>query len=1214
QAALSRELSAALAAACRRERVTLFMILLAGVQAVLGRWAGQQDVAVGSPVANRNRVELEPLIGFFVNTLVMRTDLSGDPTGAELLARAREVALEAYAHQDLPFAKLVEELQPDRDLLGTPLFRVMLVLQNAPLPPLALPGLTLAPQPIPSRTAKFDLTLTWTPGGERLDGEVEYRRALYDAATVARLLGHLETLLAALAAEPARRLSQLPLLHAAERAQLLVEWNDSRWAGAEEGWGGSTHQRFAAQAARRPQAVAVAWEGGQLSYGELERRASRLARRLRRQGVGPESLVGICLERGPALLPALLAVHQVGGAYLPLDPTLPHERLAAILSDAGPRLVLADAGGRELLAAVAAAGAGPPPVVCLDAAAADEQEEQEQDAVTAGLPAAPAAPAASAAVGAAGALGPPDPAALAYVLFTSGSTGRPKGVAVPHGALMNVLGWYARELDLARRPGGAEALVLLAITTLSFDIAAVELLLPLLLGGRVELLGREAAGDGARLRAELARTGATLLQGTPVTWQLLVQSGWQGDGGRLLAVTAGEALTADLAGRLLERLAPAGERADGQAAGPAEREAGGQGGLWNLYGPTEAAIYSAGARVAARRLAASTGAPIGGPVANTWLYLLDRGQQPVPIGAAGELYIGGAGLARGYVGRPELTAERFVPDPFAGAARAGSRLYRTGDLARRRTDGQIEFLGRLDHQVKLRGYRIELGEIEAVLARHPAVRECAVAARGAGEARQLVAYIAANAASAAPSPPSPPSVGELRAFLQRRLPAYMVPAAFVALERLPHTPSGKLDRKALPAAAAGGLPEGAVYQAPRGPAEEVLLAVFSELLGAERVEPQGAAADFFALGGHSLLATRLVSRVRDAFGLELPVRSVFEAPTVAAFAAVLEARRRGGATAAAAPAAPVTPLPEAARRGPLPLSFSQERLWFLDQLQPGNAAYNMPAAVRLRGRLDGGRLARGLAAVARRHESLRTTFHAVDGQPFQRVAPGPLPGLRQIDLAALPPARRAALARQLTAAEAAAPFDLERGPLLRARLLRLGSDEQVLLLNMHHIVSDGWSVRLIVRELAALYAGGAAGGDPALPALPVQYADYAAWQRRWLTGEALARQLAYWRAELGGELPVLDLPTDSPRPAVQTFHGGAREGLVPPALAAGLRSLARREGASFFMTLLAAFAVLLARYSGQEDLLIGVPIAGRNRAEVEPLVGFFLNSLVLRID
>ncbi len=1263
---LPAELAAGLAALAARQGVTLFMVLLAGLQTLLARHAAQQDVAVGSPIANRNRAEIEPLIGFFVNTLVLRTDLSGDPTARELLARVREVALGAYAHQDVPFEKLVERLAPERDLVGTPLFRVLLAVQGGLWEPLALPGLELTPAAVPGRTAKLDLSLTLL-SEPPWHGEVEYNRDLFDAATVSRLVHHLEALLAALVQAPERRLSEIPWLSPPEQAALLWEWNDAGWDRGSAGWGATVHQRVSAMAARQPQAVAVVAErSAELSYGELERRANRLSWRLRRLGVGEESLVGVCLDRGAALMPALLGVHKAGAAYLPLDPELPRERLAGILEDARPQVVLVEERWRSLVEELLGGGGGGPaapwqpgprqePVLLIGAdsgewicATGDGPEEasrqSEATATTAARVREESSP-------------PPvdlSPESLAYVLFTSGSTGRPKGVAVTHGALMNVLGWVCRELglDLAAAPGtpaggrpGAE-LVLLAVTTLTFDIAAVELLLPLLLGGRVELADREVSGDGARLRGELTRRRATLLQATPVTWRLLLEAGWEGEGELRWGITCGEALSAELAERLLARL-PA--RPSGPPAKPSALPANAsalpvrRGGLWNLYGPTETAIFSAGTRVERAALSPATGAPLGGAVANTRLYVLDDGLRPVPAGVTGELYIGGAGLARGYVGRPELTAERFVPDPFADAAPSaaaspfrgsGARLYRSGDLARRRPDGVLEYLGRADHQVKLRGYRIELGEVEAALARHPAVRECAVVARGEGASKQLVAYLAlrvpeapgaaapaaatAGPGAARPGAAPPLSTLELRGHLERRLPAYMVPAVFGVLAEQPHTASGKVDRRALPPLDAAGVVPGAAWAAPAGPAEELLAKLWSGLLG---VSPVGRNDNFFALGGHSLLATQLVWRLREALGVELPVGAVFEAPTLSALAKRLQALPP--AAAGAGPARRPLPVGEA------PLSFGQERLWFLAQLEPESSAYHMGVAVRLRGRLEVAALAAALAEIVRRHEPLRTVFGPVGGRPAQWILPAPAaPALPCLTLARVAPGRGERLVEAIARQWTERPFDLAAGPLFRPLLMELGAGEHQLLLAVHHIAADGWSMGVMLRELAVLYAAAVRSQAPVLPPLPVSYSSFAAWQREWLRGDVLEEQLAYWQRQLAG-LTTLELPVDRPRAAAATTAGtvgaaplskpaprlaGRRAADLPRALAAAIAALARREAVTPFMVLLAGLQSLLARYTGQTDVTVGSPIAGRQRAETEPQIGFFVNTLVMRTD
>ncbi|HKI02160.1 MAG TPA: amino acid adenylation domain-containing protein, partial [Thermoanaerobaculia bacterium] len=632
------------------------------------------------------------------------------------------------------------------------------------------------------------------------------------------------------------------------------------------------------------------------------------------------------------------------------------------------------------------------------------------------------------------------------------------------------------------------------------------------------------------------------------------------------------------------------------------REAIGKGapqGVINGYGPTESTTYAVCCRLFEVPEGAA-GVPIGRPIANTTAYVVDRHGQPVPVGVAGELLLGGDGLARGYWRRPALTAERFVPDPFGPpAGKAGVRLYRTGDLARWRPDGRLDFLGRIDHQVKVRGFRVELGEIEAALMAHPAVREAVVLAPvGPGGSRRLVSYVVGG--------PETPEPGTLRTHLAAKLPEHMVPSAFVLLAALPLTPNGKVDRKALPD------PEelseaGSPGAAPRTPGEEILAGLWSEVLGVEQV---GIFDDFFELGGHSLLATQLVSRIRRTFGREVPLAELFAAPTVAGLAAKLEAPAAAVAGNEACPP-PIVPVP---RTAPPPLSYSQERLWFLDQVEPGSAALNIPSPVRLHGALDRHALETSLGEVVRRHESLRTVFRSAGGQPVQVIRPRLAMPLPVVDLLALPLAVREAEMQRLAAAEARRGFDLAEGPLLRTTLLRLGEADHALLLNVHHIVSDGWSMGVLIRELAPLYAAFAAGGPSPLPELPVQYADFSHWQRQWLRGEATAGQLAYWQEKLAGPLPVLDLPTDRPRPAVQTFRGGSLPLQLSREVTEGLKALSRRQGATLFMTLLAAFKLLLARLSGQDDVVVGSPIAGRDRAETEGLIGFFLNTLVLRTD
>jgi amino acid adenylation domain-containing protein len=832
-----------LAALARRQGCTLFMVLLGAFKTLLLRYTGQADLVVGTPVANRGRRELEGLIGLFANVLVLRTSAAGDPTCGGLLARVREVAIGAFAHQDLPFERLVNELRPARQLAYSPLFQVMFSWQSAPLSQPALPGSGsdsdsdsdsdsgIELLPVGPRAARFDWTLSLGAGRDGIGGYLEYGTGLFDAARIERALGHLAALLAGFADGPERRLSALPLLSPAERRQLLGEWN----ATAGEAWESPIHELIAAQSAHAPRAMAVVCGERAMTYAQLEQRAERLARRLRQLGVGPESAVAVALDRSPAMVVGLLGIWKAGGAYVPLDPAYPAERLAMMLDDCGARVLLVPAGGGDPRFAL-----WPGKALALNADGdLPGGEGESEDATAAG--------------GTAAAVQPEN---LAYVLYTSGSTGRPKGVQVPHSALANFL-WSMR-----RQPGLGPDDVLAAVTSLSFDIAGLELWLPLLCGARVVLATREEAADGGLLRSLLERHAATVLQATPATWRLLVAAGWEG-GGALRPLCGGEALPPSLAAALSRRA----------------------GTVWNLYGPTETTVWSTVAAVSGEDVS------IGRPIANTRAYVVDALGEPVPAGVAGELLIGGRGVARGYLGRPELTAERFVPDPFAAAGgEPGTRLYRTGDLARYRADGRLDCLGRVDAQVKVRGFRIEPGEIEAALLQHPGVREAVVAAREEAAGSRLIAYLVPRQLPA-------PGAGELRSLLRRRLPDYMVPAVFVVLESLPLTPNGKVDRRALPAPREQRPELARAFAAPVTPAERTLAAVWARVLRLDRV---GVADNFFDLGGDSILSLQIVAEAGQA-GLRITPRQVFEHQTVAALAAV----------AADAPP-PAPPLPAAA--------------------------------------------------------------------------------------------------------------------------------------------------------------------------------------------------------------------------------------------------------------------------------------------------------------
>ncbi|HEV2735391.1 MAG TPA: amino acid adenylation domain-containing protein, partial [Longimicrobiaceae bacterium] len=873
-----------------------------------------------------------------------------------------------------------------------------------------------------------------------------------------------------------------------------------------------------------------------LTYGELDAHADRLARRLRALGVGPEVPVAVCAGSSPHLLVAVLATWKAGGAFVPLDPAYPRERLRFVLEDTGAPVVLTLAGLEALLPPHAGR------VVLLDDGAAADDGAWEP-------------------AGAAAGAGPED---LAYVIYTSGSTGTPKGVRVEHGSLAGTL------LGAAGAFGLGAGDVAPSLASFAFDIWLFETFAPLLAGGAVRLVPRERVRDVEALVDELA--DCTTLHAVPALMREVVGVARARGGAALprlrLAFVGGDAVPPDLLDAVREAF-------------PGAR-------VHVLYGPTEAAVVCASFAVPAegsvpRRM-------IGRALPGAGLHVLDEGGGPVPDGAAGELWVGGPGVARGYLGRPELTAERFVPDALSGAA--GSRLYRTGDRVSRLPDGALEFLGRVDQQVKVRGFRIEPGEVEGVLCGHPAVRDAAVTARDdAPGGTRLVGYVVPEGGAAA-------SPAELRAWLGERLPEHMVPSALVVLEAFPLTPTGKVDRRALPAPEAA-----AAHVAPRTPTEALLAGIWADVLGTERV---GATDDFFELGGHSLLAGRLAARVRALLGVDLPVRAVFDAPTLERLARELD-RARGSDSAG-------TPPIPAAGEGDHPLSFAQERLWVLDALETGSAAYDKLLAFRMRGRLDVRAMRSALSSLVTRHESLRTVFPATGTRPVQRVLPAGDVALPAADLAALPEAEREAAVSRHARDEAGRGWVLAREPLFRALLLRCAADEHVLLLSTHHIVTDGWSLGVLFRDLGALYAAAAAGEAPRLPPLPVRYADYALWQRSGLAGEALERPLAYWRARLAGAPALLELPADRPRPSVRAGRGRTLRWEVPGGTAAGLRALGRREGATLFMTLLAAWQLLLARYSGQEDVVVGTPVAGRTRPELEELVGFFVNTLALRGD
>ena len=1534
---LSEELSTRIKNLGRQEGATLFMTLLAAFQSLLHRYTNQTDILVGTGIANRNRAEIETLIGFFVNTLVLRTDFGGRPTFRELLRRVRDLTLEAYAHQDLPFERLVEELAPARDLSRNPIFQVSFALQNAPMQDLELPGITLRTQEFETLTTRFDLECHMWDAAGSLQGFLFYSTDLFDEATVECLIEHYRKFLEDVVANPDRRVSELEFLTEHERHKLLFEWNDTRADFPSEI---CIHHLFEEQAASRSESVALVCDGERVSYGELNRRANQLAHHLRSLGVGPESRVGICLERSTEMIVAILAVMKAGGAYVPFDPQYPQARLDRMLRDSNVEVLLTT----ELL--TAKLPEHHTRVVCLDTeleTIARQSTANPSSGVT--------------------------PDNLVYMIYTSGSTGKPKGVLVQHRGLCNLTEAQVASFDLHANAR------MLQFASLSFDASIFEIVMAWRCGATLYVTAGETALPGAAL--------ARLLRDEAVTHVTLSPS--------VLAVMPNEPIDS------LQNIIVAGE------ACPAElvQRWGAGRRFFNAYGPTETTVWA----TAGECQPDGKQPTIGRPIINAQIYLLDANLQPVPAGVPGELHIGGAGLARGYLNCPDLTAERFIPNPFS--VEPGERLYRTGDRVRLLGDGQIEFLGRVDEQVKVRGFRIELGEIEATLAEQEDVKEAVVVVRedSAGEKR-LMAYVVPRAelqdkaqleqqhieqwqtlyddtyahhettvadplfniagwTSSYTGEPIPPEemrewqaaslarilelqprrvleigcgmgllllqvaphcetytgtdfspvalgyvrrhlanagleesrvkllqrmahefegieehsfdavllnsvvqyfpdldyflrvlegalnavkpggfvylgdlrnyrlleafhtsvqmyqatsstdsatlrqrvrrniemeeellldpalfaalrdrfpkigavevqlqrgrahneltrfryqvvlhVGEpvhsaecpttdwqnldalrqllmedkpellgvrrvpnarvwsdvrlvellnqsrdsetvaelceaaqadaidpedvwslsetlpyevdvrwsdagageyfdivlrrraeasqadsretflslpeeahtpkalalyasnplhgrlarqliarLRGHLEEKLPDYMIPASFVLLDALPLTPNGKVNRRALPAPDEARPEQAGAFVAPNTPVEELLASIWAGVLRVERV---GITENFFELGGHSLLATQVMSRVREVFGVEVPLRNLFEDPTVAGLANSIEAASRGERGVMA------PPLERVSRERELPLSFAQQRLWFLDQLTPHNSAYNIPVGFRINGPLNLSALQQSLNETVKRHESLRTNFINIDGQPVQVIAPTRVQNLPIISIERFAEAEREFVVQRLANQEGRRAFDLASDSLFRTVVFRLGEQEHVLLAVMHHIISDGWSMNLLIRDVPLVYRALCQGVPSELPELPIQYADYASWQRQWLQGEVLEGQLSYWRNQLNGSLPQINLPTDRPRPSVLSLKGSTVLVEVPEWLTEKLRALSQSEGSTLFITLLASFQVLLARYSGQDDISVGTPVAGRRWTETEDLIGFFVNTLVMR--
>ncbi|QTL38231.1 amino acid adenylation domain-containing protein [Xenorhabdus budapestensis] len=1145
--AFSPTLSSALKALSQHHGTTLFMTLLAGWSVLLSRLSGQHDLVIGTPVANRQQHELEPLIGFFVNTLALRIQLSDNPSVSELLNRVKHKALSAYAHQDLPFEQLVEVLKPPRNLSHSPIFQVMLALDNTPgQQNFELSGLHVKELSHIRNSAYFDLTLSLNDTDQGLVGDLEYSSDIFEHASIERMVGHLQTLLEAMIADDSQQIETLPLLTSSQRSQLLTNFNLTAQDYQQDRL---IHQLVEQQAASRPDAIALIGEEGQLSYAELNQHANQLAHAIRASGVRPDERIAICVERSLEMIIGLLGILKAGASYVPLDPEHPTERLVYMLSDSQPALILTQ---RHLSARLVNTD--------LPIWALDSTEHQTHIA---------SHPQDNISITQSGLI----PSNLAYVLYTSGSTGLPKGVMIEHRHVVNFIQAQIQTTALTSHDR------VLQFASFGFDNSVAEIFPTLAVGATLVLRPAHLKVPDTDFITFLQENHITVVDLPTAFWHLWAQE-----------VKAGYSWPPPS----LRSVAASGEKAEARHLKAWLASPGTQTCRWiNFYGPTETTVNATACIYEPGHPHSVEDIPIGRPMANTTAYILDTQGQPVPIGVTGELYIGGEGVARGYLNRTELTAERFIHDPFSNQPAA--RLYRTGDLGRWLPDGNIRYLGRNDFQIKLRGFRIELGEIETQLVACTGVKDALVIVRedDSGDKR-LIAYLV-------PDSPSPLNTASLREQLSSNLASYMIPTAFVTLEAFPLNQSGKVDRAALPAPNRSASVSHE-YAAPQGEIEQQLAEIWQSLLGLEQV---GRHDNFFELGGHSLLTVQVASRLRQTLNINVTLQDLFLQPTLSDLAQTLVVETQS-----------IQPdIVPVSRQEPLPLSWAQQRLWFLAQLDPAaQTAYYVSGGLHLHGALDLPALTAALDRIVARHEILRTTFRLIDGQARQIIGkPDSGFALTVHDFSQLPAAGQHAAIEAAAEWDASHPFDFSTGPLIRAQLLKLADHQHRLLLTQHHIITDGWSLNILLHELSTLYQAFTRGQPDPLPPLPVQYADYALWQRQWLQGTVLDTQLAFWRQALHGIPALLALPTDHARPAVQSYRGDQVPFTLSPPLVAALKALSQRHGTTLFMTLLTGWGILLARLSGQPDIVIGTPVANRQHSALEPLIGFFVNTLALRV-
>ncbi|WP_413176159.1 amino acid adenylation domain-containing protein [Anabaena azotica] len=1121
----------------QKSGTSLFMTLQAAFATLLYRYTGQEDIVIGSPITNRNRPALESLIGFFVNTLVLRTRLENNPTFKELLAQVRQVALDAYTHQDVPFDQLVEVLQPQRHLSHSPLFQVMFVLQNSPVEKLELPDLNVTQIELdrPTAGATFDLTLSMQEIDSELRGAFEYNANLFNAETIARMVEHFQTLLEAIVTNPEQQITNLPLLTAAEQNQLLVEWNNTQ---TDYPQNKCVHELVTEQAEKTPDAVALVFENQQLTYQKLNLQANQIAHYLQSLGVEKEMLVGVYLERSLEMIVGFLGILKAGGAYVPLDPNYPPERLNYMVADSQMSVILTHSSLLpHLLSTLEQAQTK---IICWD---------QDLEIIAAQSLHDP--------------INNVQPGNLAYVIYTSGSTGQPKAVLIQHSALLNLVFWHLNNFEIK----SSDRTTQLAGT--AFDAAVWELWPYLVAGASIYLIKSEFLLSPKTLQEQLISQNITIsFIPTPLAEKLCLLA-WSENTALRIILTGGDRLNYYPADTLPFKLV-------------------------NNYGPTENTVVTTSVQILPGILA-SKFPPIGRPIANTQVYILDRYLQPVPIGISGELYLGGAGLARGYLNRKDLTSERFIANPFV----EDGRLYKTGDLARYLPDGNIEFLGRIDHQVKIRGFRIELGEIETLLSQHSQVQQAVVIVREDDPGNKyLTAYVVGETETLTSS--------KLRQFLKEHLPEYMIPTAFVILKTLPLTPNGKVDRRVLPKPDTTNSELEAAFVAPRTWLEEQLAEIWCTVLHRQQV---GIHDNFFELGGHSLLVTSVISRIRESLDIAIPLRSLFTAPTIAELAQLIIQKPRGFDTTLDT----LPPLIPQVRDRYIPLSFAQESIWYLQQLTPESCAYNSFFILRFTGTLSVSVLESGFNEIIRRHEILRTTFTVVEGQPVQIITPSLTIPLEIIDLQNLPQKERISEAQKLAALQYQHHFDLASDPLIKTTLLRLAQQEHWLIINIHHIITDGWSFGLLLEELRILYAAFANGLPSPLPELPVQYADFTLWQRQYFNEKVIERQLAYWLQKLTNtSLESDEISSNQLQLSNKNSSAAIYFVVLPASLVTSIEAVCRSQRVSIFVIILTALNILLFKYSSKNEILVIATIGNRSAVETEKMLGCFINDVILR--